>query len=145
MSYTSTPGSGQGSRRPLAIVLAVIGVLFVILAILYLAAASSLPGFVQGASHHGQHPIRVAVSLVIAAACFVGTWLLMRSQPSAPQLRPLAGQSATGNVSGGSVRVVGTESGTASATSAPEAAESAIGAPVAPPATSPSASDAGPQ
>jgi len=72
---------GQPSRRPIAIVLAVIGVLGIILGIVYVAVpAGNLPS-IFGHTHpvNGHHTVRMAVSFVIGVACLVGAYFVNKS------------------------------------------------------------------
>ncbi len=80
MSSVSDAG-GQSSRRPVALVLAIIGVLFIILGIVYLTVkAGSLPSiFGHTTPANGHHSVRMAVSFVIGVACLVGAWFVNRS------------------------------------------------------------------
>jgi hypothetical protein len=75
---------GQPSRRPIALVLAIIGALFIILGIVYLAVpAGNLPS-ILGHTHpaNGHHSVRMAVSFVIGVACLVGAWFVSRGAKS---------------------------------------------------------------
>ena len=69
---------GQPSKRPIALVLAIIGALFVILGIVYLAVpAGNLPSiFGHTTPANGHHVVRMAVSFVIGVACLVGAWFV---------------------------------------------------------------------
>jgi len=79
--------SDQGappSRRPIALVLAIIGALFIILGIVYLAVpAGNLPS-ILGHTHpaNGHHSVRMAVSFVIGVACLAGAWFVSRGGKS---------------------------------------------------------------
>jgi hypothetical protein len=71
---------GQPSKRPIALVLAIIGVLGIILGIVYLAVpAGNLPS-IFGHTHpaNGHHSVRMAVSFVIGVACLVAAWFVNR-------------------------------------------------------------------
>lgn len=84
MSSASVSG-GSGSRRPLVIALAVIGVVFVVLAVLFFAGVNMGPldtiGH-SGKANHGSHGVRGSVSLVIAVLAFVGAWITNRKSSS---------------------------------------------------------------
>ena len=83
MSSVSDPG-GQPSRRPIALVLAIVGALFIILGIVYLAVpAGNLPSLL-GHTHpaNGHHVVRMAVSFVIGVACLVGAWFVNKGAKS---------------------------------------------------------------
>ena len=79
MSSVSNAG-GQPSRRPIALVLAIIGVLGIILGIVYLAVpAGNLPSiFGHTTPANGHHTVRMAVSFVIGVACLVGAYFVNR-------------------------------------------------------------------
>ena len=79
MSSVSNAG-GQSSRRPVAIVLAIIGVLGIILGIIYLAVpAGNLPSiFGHTTPANGHHVVRMAVSFVVGVACLVAAWFVNR-------------------------------------------------------------------
>ena len=77
MSSVSNAG-GQSSKRPVALVLAIIGALFIILGIVYLAVpAGNLPS-ILGHTHpaNGHHVVRMAVSFVVGIACLVAAWFV---------------------------------------------------------------------
>jgi len=92
VSSDSNPG-GQPSRRPIALVLAIVGVLGIILGIVYLAVpAGNLPSLF-GHTHpaNGHHVVRMAVAFVIGVACLVGAWFVnkgAKSSASAPAAAP---------------------------------------------------------
>jgi hypothetical protein len=68
--------SGGSSSRSLMIILAVIAVLALVLAILWLTG--SAPAFLDSGSHvknaGGSHLIRGIAALVVAAVCGAGAW-----------------------------------------------------------------------
>jgi hypothetical protein len=85
---TSTSGSVERSagRTILAVILGIIALVFIVVAIIYIAEpASALPSFVPGrvAGSAGHHPLRIAGSFVIVFA--VGAWFALAYKP-----RPLA-------------------------------------------------------
>jgi hypothetical protein len=69
---------GQPSKRPIALVLAIIGVLGIILGIVYVAIpAGNLPSiFGHTTPANGHHTVRMAVSFVIGVACLVGAYFV---------------------------------------------------------------------
>ncbi len=80
MSSESVSG-GVGSKRPLVIALAVIGVAFIILAILFFAGVGMGPLDSVGHSgkvNHGSHGIRGTISAVIGILAFAGAWFANR-------------------------------------------------------------------
>ena len=83
MSSVSDQGA-QPSKRPIALVLAIIGALFVILGIVYLAVpAGNLPSILGHTTPaNGHHVVRMAVSFVIGVACLAGAWFVSRGGKS---------------------------------------------------------------
>ena len=77
MSSDSNAG-GQPSKRPIALVLAIIGVLGIILGIVYRAVpAGNLPSiFGHTTPANGHHTVRMAVSFVVGVACLVAAWFV---------------------------------------------------------------------
>jgi hypothetical protein len=72
--------AGQSGKRLTALVLAIIGVLFLVLGVIYLAIpAGSLPGplgHISGSSGH--HALRMAASFVIGVVCLGAAWFVAR-------------------------------------------------------------------
>lgn len=79
MSSVSNAG-GQPSKRPIALVLAIIGVLGIILGIVYLTVpAGNLPSiFGHTTPANGHHQVRMIVSFVVGVACLVAAWFVNR-------------------------------------------------------------------
>ena len=96
MSSVSNAG-GQPSKRPIALVLAIIGVLGIILGIVYLAVpAGNLPSiFGHTTPANGHHVVRMAVSFVVGVACLVGAWFVNKGSKAEPS----AGASAPADAS----------------------------------------------
>ena len=85
MSGTSVSDGTSTSKKPLVIILVVIGVLAIIVGILYLVAGSSLPSFLTAGSHvhkGGNHLARGGVSLIVGVACLIGAWFSSKSKSS---------------------------------------------------------------
>ena len=84
MSSTSVSGGTSTSRKPLVIILAVIGVLAIIVGILYMVAGTSLPSFLTAGSHvhKGNHLARGGVALVLGVACLIGAWFSSKTKSS---------------------------------------------------------------
>lgn len=80
MSSVSDAG-GQSNKRPLVLVLAIIGVVGIILGIVYAAVpAGSLPAiFGHTTPANGHHVVRMGVSFVIGLACLAGAWFVNKS------------------------------------------------------------------
>jgi uncharacterized membrane protein YphA (DoxX/SURF4 family) len=82
VSTVTDSGKGTTNKRPLVLILSVIAVLFLIVAVVYLAVpAKDLPG---GLGHiknggMGKHDLRMAIAFVIAIACGAGAWWINRS------------------------------------------------------------------
>jgi hypothetical protein len=70
---------GSSAKRPLVIVLAVIGVVALVIGVLLLVAPSAV-GFIGTFMGHkaGHHPIRGAVALVVGVGALVGAWFMNR-------------------------------------------------------------------
>jgi hypothetical protein len=71
----SSQSVSGGSKRSLTIILAVIGVIALVLAILWLSGAA--PSFLNSGSHvkgGGNHIYRGIAGLVVAIACGAGAW-----------------------------------------------------------------------
>lgn len=83
-SGTSVSGGTSTSRKPLVIILAVIGVVAIIVGILYMVDGNSLPSFLTAGSHvhKGNHLARGGVALVVGVACLIGAWFASKSKSS---------------------------------------------------------------
>jgi preprotein translocase subunit SecY len=88
---SSTSGSSERSpgRTALAVILGIIAVLFIIVAVIYLAEpAKSLPSFIPGhiANSSGHHPLKATGSFVVGIVFAVGAWfaLAYKPKPQAP-------------------------------------------------------------
>jgi preprotein translocase subunit SecY len=88
---SSTSGSSERSsgRTALAVILGIIAVLFIIVAVIYLAEpAKSLPSFIPGhiANSTGHHPLKATGSFVVGIVFAVGAWfaLAYKPKPQAP-------------------------------------------------------------
>jgi hypothetical protein len=82
VSTASVPSGASAGKKPLVIVLAVIGILAIIVGVLYLVAGSSLPSFLTAGSHvhKGNHLARGGVALVVGVAAFIGAWFSTKSK-----------------------------------------------------------------
>ena len=83
---SSTSGSAERSlgRTILAVILGIIALIFIVVAIIYVAEpAKSLPSFVPGhiAGSTGHHPLRAVGSLVIGIVFAVGAWFALAYKP----------------------------------------------------------------
>ena len=80
MSSGSVAGN-SGSRRPLVIALAVVGVVLIILAVLFFAGVGMGPLDSIGHSgkvNSGSHGIRGSICAVVGIAALAGAWLANR-------------------------------------------------------------------
>jgi threonine/homoserine/homoserine lactone efflux protein len=84
VSSTSVSGGTSTSKKPLVIILAVIGVLAIIVGILYMVAGTSLPSFLTAGSHvhKGNHLARGGIALVLGVACLIGAWFSSKTKSS---------------------------------------------------------------
>jgi hypothetical protein len=82
VSSATVSGGASSSRKPLVIVLAIIGIVALVLGFLYLFAGSSLPSFLTAGSHvsKGNHNIRGIVCLVVGVVVLIGSWIFGRSK-----------------------------------------------------------------
>lgn len=79
MSTVTESGTRSSGKRIGALVLAIIGVLFIILALIYLlTSAGSLPSFIPGHINgsSGHHPLRTGVALIVGLVLLGGAWWL---------------------------------------------------------------------
>jgi hypothetical protein len=73
-----TSGSASTGKRTLSWILTIIGILGIILGLLYLFAAKSLPSMMVGHVHAGHHVVRASVSIVVGLIFIVAGWLAGR-------------------------------------------------------------------
>ena len=79
MSTVTESGTRSSGKRIGALILAIIGILLVILAVIYLTtAAGSLPSFIPGHLNGstGHHPLRAGVALIVGLVLLGGAWWL---------------------------------------------------------------------
>jgi len=86
MSGSSSRSSG---RTILAVILGIIALVFIVVAVIYLAEpAKSLPSFIPGhiAGSTGHHPLKATGCLVVGIVFAVGAWfaLAFKPKPQAP-------------------------------------------------------------
>jgi hypothetical protein len=84
VSTASVSGGASASKKPLIIILAVIGVVAIILGILFLVGGSAIPSFLIAGSHvkKGHHLARGGVALVVGIAALIGSWFATKSKSS---------------------------------------------------------------
>jgi hypothetical protein len=86
VSAVTESGPRTSGRKPAVLILWILAVLFLLLAIVYLAApAKDLPGFIGYIKNGGtgKHDLRMGISLVIAIACGAGAWFISRGSKKA--------------------------------------------------------------
>ena len=79
MSTVTESGTRSSGKRIGALILAIVGILLIILALIYVTTkAGSLPSFIPGHLHHssGHHPLRAGVALVVGLVLLGGAWWL---------------------------------------------------------------------
>jgi amino acid permease len=79
VSTVTESGTRSSGKRIGALILAIVGVLLVILAVIYMVtAAGSLPSFIPGHINGstGHHPLRAGVALVVGLVLLGGAWWL---------------------------------------------------------------------
>ena len=84
MSPTSGSAERSSGRTILAVILGIIALIFIVVAIIYVAEpAKSLPSFVPGHidGSSGHHPLRAVGSLVIGIVFAVGAWFALAYKP----------------------------------------------------------------
>jgi len=84
VSTSSESVERSSGRTILAVILGIIGLVFIVVAIIYLAEpAKSLPSFVPGhiAGSSGHHPLKAVGSLVVGIIFAVGAWFALAYKP----------------------------------------------------------------
>jgi amino acid permease len=79
VSTVTESGTRSSGKRIGALVLAIIGILFIILGLIYLVtSAGSLPSFIPGHINGstGHHPLRTGVALIVGLVLLGGAWWL---------------------------------------------------------------------
>ena len=89
MSSMSGSSSRSSGRTILAVILGIIALIFIVVAVIYLAEpAKSLPSFIPGhiAGSTGHHPLKATGCLVVGIVFAVGAWfaLAFKPKPQAP-------------------------------------------------------------
>jgi amino acid permease len=84
VSSTSASVERSTGRTVLAVILGIIALLFIVVAVIYLAEpAKSLPSFVPGhiAGSSGHHPLKATGSLVAGIVFAVAAWFTLAYKP----------------------------------------------------------------
>jgi amino acid permease len=79
VSTVTESGTRSSGKRIGALILAIIGILLITLAVIYMTtAAGSLPSFIPGHMNGstGHHPLRIGVALVVGLVMLGGAWWL---------------------------------------------------------------------
>jgi hypothetical protein len=83
VSSASVSSGASTSRKPLVIILAVIGIVLIIIGILYLIGGSAVPHFLVAGSHvkgKGHHLARGGVAIIVGLAALIGSWFATKSK-----------------------------------------------------------------
>ena len=91
MSSTSGTAERSSGRTILAVVLGIIALLFIVVAVIYLAEpAKSLPSFIPGhiANSSGHHPLKATGSFVVGVIFAVGAWFTLAYKPKPQAAAP---------------------------------------------------------
>ena len=91
MSSTSGSVERSSGRTILAVILGIIALLFIVVAVIYLAEpAKSVPSFIPGhiAGSSGHHPLKATGSLVVGIVFAVGAWFALAYKPKPPAAAP---------------------------------------------------------
>ena len=84
MSSTSGSAERSSGRTILAVILGLIALLFIVVAVIYIAEpANSLPSFIPGhiAGSSGHHPLKATGSLVVGIIFAIGAWFALAYKP----------------------------------------------------------------
>lgn len=84
MSSVTESGGRSSSRMIIAVILAIVAILFIVVGFIYLAEpAKSLPSVIPGhlAGSTGHHPLRSVGSFVVGVILLVAAWFALRYQP----------------------------------------------------------------
>jgi uncharacterized membrane protein len=84
MSHTSTTATAAAPRRSSAqwaivAALAILGILALVAAILFITGAANSIHFLSGSVHHGHHLVRLTVSLVAAVILLAGAGYFIKA------------------------------------------------------------------
>ena len=94
MSTAGAPGA-ESWRRPLAIVLGILGLLAIVAGILYISGAANSMHFMVGKVHHGHHQIRAVVAFVIGVILLVAAWFVAKGKTMTRRAAPDAKRPAS--------------------------------------------------
>ena len=97
MSSTSGSVERSSGRTILAAILGIIALLFIVVAVIYLAEpAKSLPSFIPGhiAGSSGHHPLKATGSLVVGIVFAVGAWFALAYKPKPQAVAPNSQESS---------------------------------------------------
>ncbi len=91
MSSTSGSVERSSGRTILAVILGIIALLFIVVAVIYLAEpAKSLPSFIPGhiTGSTGHHPLKATGSLVVGIVFAIGAWFALAYKPKPQATAP---------------------------------------------------------
>jgi uncharacterized membrane protein YidH (DUF202 family) len=82
VSSASVSSGASTSKKPLVIILAVVGIVLIIIGILYLIGGSAIPHFLIAGSHvkKGHHLARGGVAIIVGLAALIGSWFATKSK-----------------------------------------------------------------
>ncbi len=97
MSSMSGSSARSSGRTILAVILGIIALVFIVVAVIYLAEpAKSLPSFIPGhiAGSTGHHPLKATGCLVVGIVFAVGAWFALAFKPKPQAAAPSDRQSS---------------------------------------------------
>ena len=97
MSSTSGSAERSSGRTILAVILAIIALLFIVVAVIYLAEpAKSLPSFIPGhiKGSSGHHPLKATGSFVVGIVFAIGAWFALAYKPKPQAAAPNSKESS---------------------------------------------------
>ncbi len=91
MSSVSGSSARSSGRTILAVILGIIALVFIVVAVIYLAEpAKSLPSFIPGhiAGSTGHHPLKATGCIVVGIVFAVGAWFALAFKPKPKAAAP---------------------------------------------------------
>jgi len=94
MSHTTTTATAAAPRRSTAqwaivAVLAILGILALVVAILFITGTANSIHFLSGSVHHGHHQVRLTVSIVAAVLLLAAAGYFVKTTSKLGSVRPL--------------------------------------------------------
>jgi hypothetical protein len=97
VSSVSGSSARSSGRTILAVILGIIALVFIVVAVIYLAEpAKSLPSFIPGhiAGSTGHHPLKATGCIVVGIICAVAAWFALAFKPKPQAAAPSDRQSS---------------------------------------------------